>query len=123
MSSTLSPPLLPPGASWAPLLPPDTASRYDSVSDARLRVPLAECRGSPNSAGGDGARVGRLHAQPCPLPAQPCRGDPGNRSAPGGVAGGPPIKAKGSGSDALGAHSLGFALRGGERAVIQSDAP
>lgn len=35
--------------------------------------------GLPKQRQGQLCRVGRLHAQPCPLPAQPCQGDPGSR--------------------------------------------
>lgn len=107
-----------------PPLPPDTASRYGSVSDARLRVPraLAECRGSSNSAGGDGAGWGVCTRSPARCLPSPAGETQGTARLQEGWRGSP-IKAKGTGSDALGAHSLGFALRGGERVVIQSDAP
>lgn len=108
----------------SPPLPADTASRYGSVSDARLRVPgaLAESRGSSNSAGGDGAGWGVCTRSPARCLPSPAGETQGTARLQEGWRG-PLTKAKGTGSDALGAHGLGFALRGGERAVIQSHAP
>lgn len=54
--------------------------------------------GLPKQRQGQLCRVGRLHAQPCPLPAQPCQGDPGSRIHCGqglGGGGGTPHGARG----------------------------
>lgn len=74
--------------------------------------------GLPKQRRGRLGRVGRLHAQPCLLPAQPCRGDPGSRlccrhGPREGVVG--PLWGEGTLSAGSGARGPGFALTGGER--------
>lgn len=74
--------------------------------------------GLPKQRQGQLCRVGRLHAQPCPLPAQPCQGDPGSRihcgQGPGGGWWDPPW---GKGTPSAGSRTGGprFALTGGKR--------
>lgn len=75
--------------------------------------------GLPKQRRGRLGRVGRLHAQPCPLPAQPCRGDPGSRlhcgQGPGAGGWRDPPWGKGTPSAGSGARGPGVALTGRER--------
>lgn len=64
---------------------------------------------APQTVPGAVSRVGRLHAQPCPLPAEPCRAAMGSCAAGTG--------AKGSPSSSPGPRAPGFTGRGGKGAV------
>lgn len=64
---------------------------------------------APQTVPGAVSRVGRLHAQPCPLPAEPCRVAMGSCAAGTG--------AKGSPSSSPGPRAPGFTGKGGKGAV------